>query len=101
MDRVSLIDFDALQPHDDEHHRYTNANSIELHALKLGCGTILPPFVGYYGETEMDAGDLAWCYAFRGASLDLRALFPRDLNPYKMEGEEPWDATERRLLGSW
>ena len=87
--QLSGIDFGLLQPHEDEHLGWTDVSSIDLFALNMNRGITLPPYVGYYDESEINDGDLAWCSAFRDAWFDLRVVLPRDLNPYKMEDDEP------------
>lgn len=94
LQKVSLIDFSAIQPYEDEDALCTDLSEIYLCAPLIDRGATLQPFIGYYDESDLDEVDRSRCSSFRDAWFDLRSLLPRDLNPYKMEGEEPTGAAQ-------
>jgi hypothetical protein len=89
MQKMALIDFAVLKLYEDEDALCTDVSEIYLFLPLIDRGVTLSPFVGYYDDADLDAADLVQFSSFRDAWFDSRSLLPRDLNPYKMEGEEP------------
>ncbi len=74
--KISEIDFETLQPHEDEHLRWTDVSSIEFDVLSMNRGITLPPYVAYYDDAEVNDEKLSLFSEFRDAWFDLRALLP-------------------------